>query len=580
MDNRIFTRLVLVGFIKYLTLSVAGMIDCAVVGRSLGASGLSAMKLAMPVFSILSLFSTILGTGLSVTVSRDLTRGRKEDADRTVNSVITVTLVLAVLCMAAGLLFSDRLTAFFAGSAVDPDIFKGACDYLSVILYAALPILMYDVLGSLAILEGADRYIQCASVMILAADVAGDLIAVKLKAGMTGIAVASAGSYLMAFLVICHFFTAKRSMFRIKAVRPDTDRLKDVIIHGMPMVIKSLCGIVWPMSVNRIMLTYGSTAGLAALSVQDAVHYLPAALCSGVAGAVLIMTGIYEGEQDKEGLRKVNRHIIQWSLIGGLIIALPLAVAANPILRLFTDDPEVLSLSVTALRLFLVGVPFLSLNFSAASYLQGIGKNVGSGTVIFINHILVSIGTAFVLARLYGTSGVFASYGLCEIIMWLLILGVMILFLIRRQKSDVFRKVESPELRMSIRNVSEAVAASQRVNAYCLENEIDLKVAHHISLCTEELAVNSIEHGFNDGRKHHLEMRVFISKNRTLYLRLRDDCRRFDLTERYRIINPEDPSKNIGLRIVFASADEIQYSSALNLNNVCVRYVMPGAQVN
>ena len=72
-----------------------------------------------------------------------------------------------------------------------------------------------------------------------------------------------------------------------------------------------------------------------------------------------------------------------------------------------------------------------------------------------------------------------------------------------------------------------------------------------------------------------LAMRVFLSRNRTLYLRLRDDCRRFDLTERYRMIRPDDPSKNIGLRLVFANADEVQYSSAMNLNNVCVRYVMP-----
>ena len=50
MDRRIFRRLVVVGFIRSLTLSIASMIDCAIVGRFFGASGLSAMKLAVPVF--------------------------------------------------------------------------------------------------------------------------------------------------------------------------------------------------------------------------------------------------------------------------------------------------------------------------------------------------------------------------------------------------------------------------------------------------------------------------------------------------------------------------------------------------
>ena len=579
MDKKLFGRLVFIGFIKYLTMSIAGMIDCAIVGRSLGADGLSAMKLAMPVFSMLSLFSTILSTGLSVVVSRDLTRGRKEDVEMTVHSVFTVTIVIAILCMAAGFWFSDGLTSLLSGSDVDSVIFNGASDYLSFILFGALPILMYDVLGALAILEGADKHINCASIIILVTDVIGDLLAVKLNSGMTGIAAASSFSYLCAFLVILHFFITKNSMFHIKMVIPDVSKLKDVILHGLPMVVKSLCGIFWPISVNRIMLKYGTTAGLAALSVQDAVHYLPAALCSGVAGAALVMTGIYAGEQDAEGLRQVNLHVIQWSLIGGVIISLPLFIAAEQILQLFTDDPDILALSVTALRLYLIGVPFLSLNFSAASFLQGIGKNLESGIVIFINHIFVSIITALILAKLYGTTGVFASYGICEIIMCiLLVLNLFVFFLIRRDNFQIFRKTDSPELRMSISSVNEAVIASERVNAFCLDNEIDAKVAYHISLCTEELAVNSIQHGFSDGKKHQLELRVFLSSNRTLYLRLRDDCRRFDLTERYKIINPEDPTKNIGLRIVFNSADEVQYSSALNLNNVCVRYAQPKVQ--
>ena len=43
---------------------------------------------------------------------------------------------------------------------------------------------------------------------------------------------------------------------------------------------------------------------------------------------------------------------------------------------------------------------------------------------------------------------------------------------------------------------------------------------------------------------------------------------------RRKMINPEDPTKNIGLRIIFKKADEVDYSSALNMNNVCVKYLI------
>ena len=49
----------------------------------------------------------------------------------------------------------------------------------------------------------------------------------------------------------------------------------------------------------------------------------------------------------------------------------------------------------------------------------------------------------------------------------------------------------------------------------------------------------------------------------------------------FKIINPDDPTKNIGLRIIFRKADAVNYSSALNMNNVCVKYLIRrGEEIN
>lgn len=571
MDRRIFRRLVAAGFIKSLTLSFAGMIDCAIVGRFLGTGGLSAMKLAMPIFSVLALFSSVLSTGLSVSVSRDLTRGNREHAVITFQSIFTVTVLIGLACTLIGIIRPSLITALLAGSDFDPAVFAAATDYVALILASALPILLFDILGALAMLEGADRHIRIASITLLVMDIIGDMVAVRLKAGMLGIAAASGFSYFSACAIVVSFFLGRRSMFHLKLRWPDGKALRWVIFLGLPMVVKGLCGILWPMSVNRLMLRYGTLSGLAALSIQDAVHYLPTALCSGIASATLIMVGIYAGEQDEDGLRSLNVSIVRWSLIGGLSIALCLGLTAQPLLRLFSADAEILSLGVSALRLYLFGVPCLALNLAASSYLQGLGLNRASGIVIFVNHILISISSAFVLARLFGTKGIFASYGICEVIMAaLLVLNVLLFLYLRRQKLPDSAATEKKELRRSIQTLDDASAASQQVHQFCTSNGIGRREAYHIALCSEELAVNSIEHGFNDGKKHHLELRAVIADG-CLLLRLRDDGRRFDLVDRYKMINPDDPTKNIGLRIVFASAEDVSYSSAFNMNNVCVK---------
>ena len=72
-----------------------------------------------------------------------------------------------------------------------------------------------------------------------------------------------------------------------------------------------------------------------------------------------------------------------------------------------------------------------------------------------------------------------------------------------------------------------------------------------------------------DDRIAKIELRTVISDQRII-LRLRDNCRRFDPVEWNKVMNPDDPTKNIGLRIVFGKAEDVSYSSALDLNNVCV----------
>ena len=56
-----------------------------------------------------------------------------------------------------------------------------------------------------------------------------------------------------------------------------------------------------------------------------------------------------------------------------------------------------------------------------------------------------------------------------------------------------------------------------------------------------------------------------------MILRLRDNGRPFDLTERYKMLNPDDPVSGLGLRLVFAAAEDVGYSHVFDMNNVFIR---------
>ena len=162
-------------------------------------------------------------------------------------------------------------------------------------------------------------------------------------------------------------------------------------------------------------------------------------------------------------------------------------------------------------------------------------------------------------------------------------LSLVIVLLLKKYRKEtilpeVLRKTDVvSELRTRIEDPAQAIAASNEIKHLCLDNGFSPKRAFFVALTVEELAMNSLTHGFDDGRPHYLELRAIVTTEK-LILRLRDDGRPFNLTERYKMMNPDDPTRNIGLRIIFAAADEVSYHSSLNLNNVCIKIGRDPAQ--
>jgi anti-sigma regulatory factor (Ser/Thr protein kinase) len=86
----------------------------------------------------------------------------------------------------------------------------------------------------------------------------------------------------------------------------------------------------------------------------------------------------------------------------------------------------------------------------------------------------------------------------------------------------------------------------------------------------EEMAGNIVSHGFRKDQKHHsADLRISF-KNQDLILRIKDDCIPFDPSERREMMDPEDITKNIGIRMVFSLARDVQYQNILGLNALTI----------
>ena len=129
---------------------------------------------------------------------------------------------------------------------------------------------------------------------------------------------------------------------------------------------------------------------------------------------------------------------------------------------------------------------------------------------------------------------------------------------------------EDKQLNITVTSEAEALDLSQRTQTFCEDCGIDERRSMFASICIKEMAYNIVDYGFNDGKKHFVDVRVII-KGEQVIIRMRDDCRSFDPKKWADIHNPEDPTAHIGIRLVRKIATEFEYVNVLNLNNLLIK---------
>lgn len=179
-------------FIKYVTLSVAGMIglscyilaDTFFISRGLGVTGLAALNLAIPVFSFIHGCGLMLGMGGATWYS--IFRGQKaqDKCDRVFTHMLWLTLLMAALFMLAGLFLSDGLTRILGADTQTAAMTRS---YLRVLLLFSPAFMMNDLMTCFVRNDGNPRLAMLAMLLGSLSNIVLDYLFIfPLEAGNTG----------------------------------------------------------------------------------------------------------------------------------------------------------------------------------------------------------------------------------------------------------------------------------------------------------------------------------------------------------------------------------------------------------
>jgi putative MATE family efflux protein len=359
----------------------------------LGTDALAGVALVFPIFMLMTTMSNGgLGSGVASSIARAIGAGRQKDAD----ALVFHSVVLAVI---SGALFTAGIVwggpALYSALGGRDGSLLAALQYSNILFAGSIAVWIVNLLA--AALRGSGN-VKVPALITLG----GALVMIPMspalifgfgpvpRLGIAGAAVAFNIYYLGALVVMVRYMRSGRSGLSLAPTRLEWRLFADILKVGLPTAINAVQTNLCVILVTGAVGLFG-TAALAGYGTASRLDYVMIPILFGLSSAVLTMVGINVGAGN--GARA--RHIAGIAGLIGIAItgSIGLVAALDPMLwvGLFTNDPEVLAVGTTYLRIvgFLYGLYGFGFVMSFAA--QGAGKILWP-TIAVSARLVVSAG--------------------------------------------------------------------------------------------------------------------------------------------------------------------------------------------
>ncbi|MBO7663475.1 MAG: ATP-binding protein [Clostridia bacterium] len=551
------------------------IVDSLFASNVIGQTAMSAIGIYSPLDHFLYALSMMLMSGSQLLMGKRMGRNDLQSVHGIFSTDLIVSAVVSVI---TSLLLILAVTLRLTDSLVPGEEERTAVAQYMLSMSFGIPALVVgQQLFAFLSMENQTRRTTVASITCLISNTFLDYLLLSvLKMGVFGLGLGSAISYWIFFGVMAAHYFSPKAEFRFSPRFFDRHEIKKIIVQGYSGALSRFVEMFRCIIVNMLIIRYIGSIGLSAFAAVNSVMAVFWPLPFGIVSVCRMLLGVSIGEEDRTSITGIMRvAIFQGGLLQCCISAL-LVLLAVPIASLFYHNPAdpVFGMTAMGFRMMPLCMPLAVFSLVFGCYAQSAGKKVLSTVLPITDGMVNVVVLSFFLIPAMGITGLY----LANILNGFICVALIILFAWHKRKAaprnledlltipDDFGVGGDQRIDIEVREMSEVINVSGRVIAFCRQRGIDSRRASFAGLALEEMAGNVVAHGFGaDRRKHEIDIRV-IHRDQDIILRLRDNCIAFNPSERVSMVNSEDPSRNVGIRLVYRLAKDVKYQNLLGVN--------------
>lgn len=209
-------------------------------------------------------------------------------------------------------------------------------------------------------------------------------------------------------------------------------------------------------------------------------------------------------------------------------------------------------MAALCLQLYALKLPFLAFNEIYMNYFQALGDNKSSHLLSVLHRLAFIVASAYILSYFFGITGVWAAFPVSEILLTLTVVFMAVLHkkkFPRTLKEMLFLPSGfgiDPEhrLRREIITKEDVLEASTSAYEFCRKINLSEKHSLYVSLCVEELGMNTASYAIVDKKSQAAEVIISLVKNEVI-IRFRDNGKASDLTKWIKLFHNYETPQHI-----------------------------------
>lgn len=409
-------------YFKYVSLNVLGMaaLSCYIladtffVSRGLGADGLTALNLAIPVYNLVNGTGLMLGVGGGAKYAVSKSRGDSNAQNKVFTNTLFLAAVFSAVFLAAGIFFSKSITAALGA---DSAVFNMTNTYLKVILLFSPAFILNNIFVAFIRNDGDPKLSMAGMITGSLSNVLLDYIFIfPLDMGIFGAVFATGLSPVISMCVLSMHKIKRKNDFYIVKTPPVPKLGGNICALGIPSLVSELSSGIVIIVFNTIILNIAGNTGVAAYGVVTNMSLVVIAVYTGAAQGMQPLVSEAHGRGDGKSELKFFKYAVITVFVICAVIYPVVFFFSEQIAAVFNSEnnDRLQQIAAQGLKLYFTGALFAGFNIVAAMFFTARETPLPAHIISILRGLVLIVPAAFILAQLFGITGVWLSFTASE----------------------------------------------------------------------------------------------------------------------------------------------------------------------